>query len=196
MRRLFKQTATALVNAIDAKDTYTHGHSERVAQYSRKLAEMEGKSEQECEEIYYAALVHDVGKIGVPENIINKNGRLTDEEYAIIKQHPSMGVQILNGISEFPQLSTGAHYHHERYDGRGYPEGLKGEEIPEAARIIAVADSYDAMSSKRSYRDAIPQQKVREEIVKGIGTQFDPGYARLMLRMIDDDLEYRMSKRE
>ena len=194
-RRLFAQTATALVNAIDAKDKYTHGHSARVAEYSRKLAEMNGKSERECDEIYYSALVHDVGKIGIPRSILSKDSRLTDEEYATIKQHPVMGVQILEGISEFPSLSIGAHYHHERYDGRGYPEGLKGTEIPEMARIIAVADAYDAMTSKRSYRDPIPQQKVREEIVKGTGTQFDPVYARLMLHLIDDDLEYQMSER-
>lgn len=194
-RRLFAQTATALVNAIDAKDKYTHGHSARVAEYSRKLAEMSGKSERECDEIYYSALVHDVGKIGVPRSILSKDSRLTDEEYATIKQHPLMGVQILEGISEFPTLSIGAHYHHERYDGKGYPEGLKGTDIPEMARIIAVADAYDAMTSKRSYRDPIPQQKVREEIVKGTGTQFDPVYARLMLHLIDDDLEYQMSER-
>jgi hypothetical protein len=107
-----------------------------------------------------------------------------------------MGVQILSSISEFPELNIGAHYHHERYDGKGYPEGLKGEEIPEMARIISVADAYDAMTSKRSYRDPIPQQKVREELVKGTGTQFDPEYARLMLHLIDEDLEYQMSERE
>ena len=196
MQRLFKQTATALVNAIDAKDTYTHGHSARVADYSRQLAKMNGKSRQECDTIYYTALVHDVGKIGVPGSIINKDSRLTDEEYAIIKAHPTTGAQILDSISEFPELSIGAHYHHERYDGKGYPEGLKGEEIPEMARIIAVADAYDAMTSKRSYRDPIPQQKVHEEIVKGTGTQFDPEYARLMLHLIDEDLEYQMSERE
>ncbi|MBP3854155.1 MAG: HD-GYP domain-containing protein [Ruminiclostridium sp.] len=195
-RRLFEQTAAALVNAIDAKDTYTHGHSLRVAKYSKRLAELNDKSDKECEEIYYTALVHDVGKIGIPEGIINKDSRLTDEEYAIIKAHPVIGFQILDSISEFPELSIGAHYHHERYDGKGYPEGLKGEEIPETARIIAVADAYDAMTSKRSYRDPIPQQKVREELVKGVGTQFDPEYARLMLHLIDEDLEYQMSERE
>ena len=195
-KRLFNQTATALVNAIDAKDRYTHGHSSRVAEYSRKLAELAEKSEKECDEIYYAALLHDVGKIGIPGSIINKDGKLTDEEYAIIKQHPTKGVQILESITEFPYLSIGAHYHHERYDGRGYPEGLKGEDIPEIARIISVADAYDAMSSYRSYRNPIPQQKLREEIVKGTGTQFDPKYARLMLHLIDVDTEYEMKERE
>ena len=195
-KRMFVQTATALVNAIDAKDKYTHGHSSRVADYSRKLAELAEKSEKECDEVYYAALLHDVGKIGIPSSIINKDGRLTDEEYNIIKQHPAMGVQILKSITEFPFLSIGAHYHHERYDGRGYPEGLKGEEIPEIARIISVADAYDAMSSIRSYRNPIPQQKLREEIVKGSGMQFDPLYARLMIHLIDVDTEYEMKERE
>ncbi len=117
-QRLFEQTATALVNAIDAKDTYSHGHSIRVAEYSEKIAEMLGKSEEECTRIYYAALLHDVGKIGIDESIINKPGKLTPEEYAVIKQHPNMGSQILSGIKEYPYLSLGAHYHHERYDGK------------------------------------------------------------------------------
>ena len=126
-QRLFEQTATALVSAIDAKDEYSHGHSLRVAEYSAKIARQLGKTDEECYRIYYTALLHDVGKIGIPEAIINKNGRLTDEEYAQIKIHATIGNQILSGISEYPYLSIGAHYHHERYDGKGYPEGLKGE---------------------------------------------------------------------
>ncbi|MBR3524399.1 MAG: HD domain-containing protein [Lachnospiraceae bacterium] len=118
-QRLFEQTAMALVNAIDAKDRYTHGHSSRVADYSRKIAEYSGKGPEECNEIYYAALLHDVGKIGIPEHIINKEGKLTEEEYAVIKQHPVLGEQILHSISEFPALGIGALYHHERYDGKG-----------------------------------------------------------------------------
>lgn len=196
LERLFEQTATSLVNSIDAKDTYTHGHSSRVAEYSRKIAELIGKSESECSEIYYAALLHDVGKIGVPESIINKQGKLTSEEFEIIKQHPAMGAQILQSIREYPFLSIGAHYHHERYDGKGYPDGLKGTDIPEIARIVSIADAYDAMTSKRSYREPLPQQKVREEFVKGIGTQFDPDLARLMIHLIDLDTEYEMKERE
>ncbi|MCR5800842.1 MAG: HD-GYP domain-containing protein [Lachnospiraceae bacterium] len=194
--KLTREVITAFANSIDAKDEYTHGHSSRVAQYSRRLAQMSYKSEEECEEIYYAALLHDIGKIGIPEDIITKEGKLSKEEYETIKLHPTYGAQILGGIKEFPYLSIGAKYHHERFDGKGYPEGRKGEDIPEMARIIAVADAYDAMSSKRSYRDPIPQQKVREEIVKGMGSQFDPDYARLMLHLIDEDLEYSMSERE
>lgn len=187
---LLDQTAQVLASAIDAKDKYTHGHSTRVAQYSKEIAMLSGKSEQECEEIYYAALVHDVGKIGISDTVINKKGRLTDEEYEEMKKHPVIGRDILSSINLSPFLVEGAYYHHERYDGKGYPEGKKGEETPELARIIAVADAYDAMTSKRSYRDPLPQQKVREEIEKGIGTQFDPTFAKIMLRLIDEDKEY------
>ena len=141
-------------------------------------------------------MLHDVGKIGVPSAVINKPGRLTDEEFDMIKQHPVTGNQILSSIQQSPYLSIGAHYHHERYDGRGYPTGLKGNDIPDIARIIGVADAYDAMTSKRSYRDPIPQQTVREEIMKGIGTQFDPEYAKIMIHLIDLDMEYTMRERE
>ena len=193
---MLKQTTSAIATAIDAKDKYTHGHSRRVAEYSVKIAKLAGKDEKECSEIYLAALLHDVGKIGVPDSIITKEGRLTDEEFAAIKKHPVIGKQILFGISISPYLCIGANYHHERYDGKGYPEGLKGEDIPESARIIAVADAYDAMTSRRSYRDPLPQHIVREEIAKGLGTQFDPEFGRLMLHLIDLDEEYQMVERE
>ena len=194
MRSMMEETSYALAEAIEAKDKYTHGHSSRVAQYSEMIAKLVGKDEKERQNIYLAGLLHDVGKIGIPESIINKDSKLTDEEYAIIKTHPVMGNQILQKIKKNPDLSIGAHYHHERYDGRGYPEGLKGEEIPEIARIIAVADAYDAMTSKRSYRDPLPQEVVREEIVKGKGTQFDPEFAEIMLSLIDKDTEYTMKE--
>ena len=195
-KRLFVQTAEALASAIDAKDKYTKGHSSRVAEYSKKIAEQAGKNPQECEEIYYAALLHDVGKIGISRSILNKNGKLTNEEYEVIKEHPDIGAQILSSISESPYLSIGARSHHERYDGRGYPQGLKGDDIPEIARIIAVADAYDAMTSSRSYRETIPQQVVREEFVKGLGTQFDPVFGKIMIHMIDLDEEYQMKEKE
>ena len=194
--RLFGQTSEALAAAIDAKDRYTHGHSARVADYSVRLARAAGKSEEDCQKVYYAALLHDVGKIGVPDRIITKDGKLTDSEFARIREHPVHGNRILSRISESPYLSIGAHYHHERYDGHGYPDGLKGEDIPEIARIIAVADAYDAMTSKRSYRDPLPQQKVREEMYKGIGTQFDPEYARRMIQFMDLDTDYTMQEGE
>ncbi|MCR5612329.1 HD-GYP domain-containing protein [Treponema sp.] len=193
-RAMFEQTATALANAIDAKDEYTHGHSIRVAEYSQKIAMLSGKSEEFCWQVYFAGLLHDVGKIGVPISIINKEGKLTDEEFAEIKKHPVIGKQILSSIVSSPYLSIGANYHHERYDGHGYPEHLKGDDIPEIARIIAVADAYDAMTSKRSYRDPIPQHKVREEIVKGMGYQFDPAFAKRMLHLIDSDTEYQLKE--
>lgn len=194
LQRMLEQTETALVNAIDAKDEYTHGHSERVAEYSRKIAEYCGKSPAECDEIYQIALLHDIGKIGISESIINKVGKLTPEEYEVVKQHTTLGAQILESVDEYPNLIIGAKYHHERYDGKGYPDHLKGKEIPEIARIISVADAYDAMTSKRSYRDAIPQHIVREEFVKGIGTQFDPEFARAMILLIDRDMEYKMKE--
>lgn len=189
-----QQTVEALASAVDAKDSYTHGHSARVAKYARQIAERAGLSEDECDDIYLAGLLHDVGKIGIDDQIINKAGRLTNEEFAIIKQHPVLGDEILAKIHMSPYLSIGARHHHERYDGKGYPDNLKGEEIPQIARIIAVADAYDAMTSKRSYRDVIPQMQVREELVKGIGTQFDPEYAKLMIQLLDLDVEYQMKE--
>ncbi len=193
---LFEQTATALVNAIEAKDVYSRGHSMRVAEYSRLIARQLGKSEEECNEIYYAGLLHDVGKIGISYPILTKKGRLTPQEYEQIKRHTNIGKQILSGISEYPYLSIAANSHHERYDGKGYPDKWKENDIPEIARIISVADAYDAMTSNRSYRAAMPQQLVREEIVKGAGTQFDPEIARAMQHLIDIDIEYEMKERE
>ncbi len=181
-----------LAKTIDAKDAYTNGHSERVADYSREIARRYGYDEDRQEEIYMMGLLHDVGKIGVPDSVINKPGRLTDEEYAQIKKHPVMGAEILTTVSEMPKLVTGARWHHERFDGKGYPDGLKGEDIPEEARIIAVADAYDAMTSHRSYRDIIPQDHVKSEIEKGMGTQFDEKFARIMLEMIAEDTGYTM----
>ena len=196
IQELFSQTAVALVSAIDAKDRYTQGHSARVAAYSRKIAEISGKNEKECSEIYYAALLHDVGKIGIPDSIINKKGKLTPEEYEVIKSHPVIGDQILSKMNKNAYLSDAARHHHERYDGAGYPDGLKGQEIPEMARIISVADSYDAMTSNRSYRSALSQEEVRQEFIRCSGTQFDPEFARIMLQLIDRDKEYTMREPE
>ncbi len=189
---LSRHVVQTLAEAIDAKDTYTKGHSGRVAQYSQEIAKRFGYTEQEQDDIYMMGLLHDVGKIGVPDTVINKNGKLTDEEYAQIKVHPVVGDRILKKIKEMPKLSVGARWHHERYDEKGYPDGLKGEDILEEARIIAVADAYDAMTSHRSYRDILPQDVVRKEIEKGRGTQFDPVFADIMLHMIDEDIDYTM----
>ncbi|MCM1558170.1 MAG: HD-GYP domain-containing protein [Butyrivibrio sp.] len=192
VERLSQQVILTLAKTIDAKDRYTKGHSERVADYSRKIAERLNLSLQEQQEIYWMGLLHDIGKIGIPDTIINKTGKLTEEEYRTIQKHPVIGVDILNTISEIPNISEGARSHHEKYDGSGYPDGLTGENIPFVARIIGVADAYDAMTSKRSYRDVLPQEVVRAELVKGRGTQFDPRCADVMLAMMDEDKEYRM----
>lgn len=186
---------SALASAIDAKDTYTNGHSSRVAEYARMIAERAGYSKTEQDEIYLMGLLHDVGKIGVPDEVINKPSKLTDEEFELVKKHPEIGAGILESIKERPELATGARWHHERYGGGGYPDGISGEEIPEEARIIAVADAYDAMTSRRSYRDVMTQEKVRSEVEKGAGTQFDPRFARIMREMIDEDTEYTMREK-
>ena len=186
----------SLAYTIDAKDRYTSGHSQRVAEYSLKIAKKMGKSKEEQKIIYFAGLLHDVGKIRVPEAIINKPGKLTDEEFDQIRVHPVSGYHILKGIHEDERIGYGAKYHHERYDGNGYPNGLSGENIPEIARIIGVADAYDAMASNRSYRGALPQEVVRKEIENGRGKQFDPHIADIMLKMIDDDMEYKMCQVE
>ncbi|MCR4922447.1 MAG: response regulator [Lachnospiraceae bacterium] len=191
---LFFHVVSSLASAIDAKDTYTNNHSGRVAEYSREIARRAGYEGRELEDVYIMGLLHDVGKIGVPDAVINKPAKLTDEEYDIIKNHPVLGARILGNIREMPKLANGARWHHERYDGKGYPDGLKGEDIPEEARIIAVADSYDAMTSHRSYRNPLPQGVVREEIEKGMGSQFDPRFAKIMLEMIDEDTEYEMKE--
>ena len=190
------EIVTSLASAIDAKDTYTNGHSGRVATYSREIAKRLGYDERGQDEIYMMGLLHDVGKIGVPDAVITKPGRLTEEEFAQIKSHPAKGARILQAIGELPKLAVGARWHHERYDGRGYPDGLKEREIPEEARIIAVADAYDAMTSNRSYRRSMDQKAVREQIEKGKGTQFDPRFADIMIQMIDEDRDYQMRETE
>ena len=192
VKRLTRQIIFALAGAIDAKDAYTNGHSARVAQYSREIAARMDKTPEEIEDIFYAAMLHDVGKIGIPKEIIRKTSRLTDEEFSVIREHTVVGERILKTISELPRLSIGARWHHERYDGRGYPDGLSGKDIPEIARIICVADCYDAMTSNRCYRNALSQKIVRDEISSGRGKQFDPVIADIMLQMIDEDPGYAM----
>ncbi|MBO5523618.1 MAG: HD-GYP domain-containing protein, partial [Roseburia sp.] len=169
-------------------------HSERVANYSREIARRMGLSENDQHEIYYMGLLHDIGKIGISDAIINKTEKLTDEEYRMILKHPEIGEDILKSISEIPGISIGAKFHHEKYDGSGYPDGISGEDIPLQARIIGIADAYDAMASKRSYRDVLPQKIVREEILKGKGTQFDPMCTDILLKMMDEDKEYQMKE--
>lgn len=183
-KRIFKEVVSALARIIDAKDQYTRGHSFRVAKYSQAIARGMGFSEDKVDEIYNIALLHDVGKTGIPIAILNKPGRLTDEEFQIIKSHTTIGRGVLDEIKDFPELSLGAAYHHEKYDGSGYPEGLKGDQIPQIARIIAVADSFDAMYSTRPYRKQMPLEKVLAEIEKCKGTQFDPEVADVFIHMV------------
>ena len=189
---LSKEVMYALSQAIDAKDHYTNGHSLRVAQYGMEIAKRLGKSEKEQEDIYCMGLLHDVGKIGIRAEILNKKGKLTKEEFDIIKSHTIAGYDILKSIKEIPELAIVARSHHEKYDGTGYPDGLKGEEIPENARIICLADCYDAMTSRRSYSYPKPQAEVRAEIIRCRGNHFSPEIADVMVAIIDDDTEYQL----
>lgn len=190
-RMLLIHVVESLAAAIDTKDIYTRGHSGRVAEYARRIARRAGYSEFRQEEVYMMGLLHDVGKIGIPNSIINKPSSLSDEEFAIIKKHPSMGAQILENIKEDPELTVAARLHHERFDGKGYPDGLSGYDIPEVARIIAVADAYDAMSSNRSYRSKLSEEKIVSELQSGKGTQFDPRFADIMIAIINEDTDLK-----
>ncbi|MCR5157483.1 MAG: HD domain-containing protein [Butyrivibrio sp.] len=194
-QRLFGQMATAFIGAIEEKEPFSIGHSLRVASYSVEIARRSGKSEEECKEVYYSALMHDVGKIGIPIAILQKSERLTEEEEQVMRKHVSIGQRILSSVSEYPYLSIGAHYHHERYDGTGYPEGLSGKDIPEIGRIICVADHYDRMTTRKRYRGPLPQAVVRDELIRRAGSQFDPDFAGIMVKMIDADSEYRMQEK-
>ena len=189
---LTREMMLALSKTVDAKDHYTNGHSLRVAQYASEIARRMGKNTEEQEKIYEMGLLHDIGKIGVGEDILNKTSRLTDEEFAKIKEHTVIGCSILRQINVMPELAVGARSHHERFDGRGYPDGLKGKEIPEPARIICAADCYDAMTSTRTYSVPKAQAAVRAEFERCSGTQFDPDIAKIMIAMIDDDKDYTM----
>lgn len=181
------QTVRALANAIDAKDSYTIGHSARVAEYAALLATELGWSPEQVENLRFKALLHDVGKIGVPDSILNKPTRLTDMEYDVIKTHSGIGGDILSTVTVIPGADQVARYHHERYDGKGYPDGLAGEDIPFEARIVGIADAYDAMSSDRCYRKALTAQEIRQQLVQGRGTQFDPEMLEAFLHMFDEN---------
>ena len=192
MTIMFDEIIQALANTIDAKDKYTKGHSDRVSKYSVMIGKQLGYTEMQLLRLKYAALLHDIGKIGIPDGIINKTSPLTDEEFEMVKTHPVIGGDILKTITSVKDIYDGAMYHHEHYDGSGYPEGLYGKGIPEIARIINVADSYDAMTSRRSYRGMLTQEKVRSELEKGLGSQFDPIIGSIMLQIIDDDFGFTL----
>ena len=184
---VIEQALGTFAKIIDVKDGYTSGHSFRVAVYARAIAARMGLSHDEQENIYYIGLLHDMGKLGVPEATLTKAGKLTDDEWAQIKRHPSIGGDILERFTSIPGVADGARYHHERYDGTGYNEGLVGENIPLCARIICVADAYDAMSSARCYRPRLSTEQIISELENGSGKQFDPKIAAVMLDILKTD---------
>ena len=179
--KMTNESLETVAATIDAKNLYLKGHSKRVAEYSREVAGRMGMSEDDCQAVYFAGLLHDIGKIGIPNRILDKQQKLTDEEYDAIKRHCSLGSEILKSMSAVPELAQVARWHHERYDGSGYPDGLKGEEIPIFARIISVCDAYDAMSSERSYRKPLLREEIIGQFVKYRGMQFDPKVVDAML---------------
>lgn len=186
---LTMQSISTFANAIDAKDSYTKGHSMRVAKYSEQIAKKLRWSELETKNLFYTALLHDIGKIGIPDSILNKRSRLTDSEFSIVKQHPEIGGHILEDVIVVPYLGIGAYSHHEWYNGTGYPDGKKGEEIPLVARIVGISDAVDAMTSNRAYRNKMSYDEVILELKRCSGTQFDPMLVDIMTEVIKDGFE-------
>jgi putative nucleotidyltransferase with HDIG domain len=185
-KTLLIEIVRALINAVDAKDTYTCGHSDRVALIATRLAEELGLDAESREQLYVAGLLHDIGKIGVPDEVLQKPGKLAEHEFAQIKQHPEHGCSILQNLDHFSYVVPTVRHHHERYDGNGYPQGLAEQEIPLAARIVAVADAYDAMSSDRPYRRAMPAERVERIMKEGAGSQWDGEIVEALLRILPD----------
>jgi HD-GYP domain-containing protein (c-di-GMP phosphodiesterase class II) len=191
-KRLFIHTTVALAAAIDAKDHYTHGHTSRVTNIALLIARKLSQSNKvECndkfmEDLHYASLLHDIGKIGIPETILNKQGPLNDDEWRRIQEHPVVGVTILQPIKELADSIMGVKYHHEKFDGTGYPEGLKGEKIPLIAAIITVADSYDAMTSDRPYRRGFSKEEAIQEIKRNVGKQFNPQVVNALMALHEE----------
>ena len=181
--KLTLETLSSLARVIDAKDHYTIGHSFRVAAYAKGMADELGFSRDRSEQLYFAGLIHDVGKIGISENILTKPGKLNDMEFEVIKSHSALGGDILTGIYEFPIFASVARHHHERFDGSGYPDKLKGSNIPYEARVVAICDSFDAMTSDRSYRKALTDEVAIKELIAGKGTQFDPALVDTFLTL-------------
>ena len=187
LEKVSLQMIQTLSTTIEAKDEYARGHSHRVAEYAALIAGELGWNSEEIMNLKYAAHLHDIGKIGIPDMLLNKPARLTPEEYSVIKEHTVIGAEILKNISLIPHVAEVARSHHEHYDGTGYPDGLAGEDIPLSARIVAIADSYDAMNSRRIYRNALPPEKIFEEIENNRGIQFDPELADIFLKLLCDD---------
>lgn len=194
-KRLTREMMLTLSRTVDTKDHYTDGHSRRVAAICAEIGRRLEKNDREQIQLYEIGLLHDIGKIGIHEDIIHKSTRLSDDEFAAVKEHTVKGYEILRVIADMPELAEGARWHHERFNGTGYPDGLKEYEIPEWARIACIADCYDAMTSTRTYSVPKPQENVRAEIERCSGSWFDPRIADVMLTMIDEDTDYRMNER-
>lgn len=184
IQRVTLQTITTIANLIDAKDEYTQGHSQRVAEYASALAGAMGYSEEQVQNVKFIGLLHDIGKVGIPDSLLNKPGKLTDAEFTLMKQHVVIGSNILKDENMIEGLVDGVRHHHERYDGRGYPDGLAGESIPEIARIVGIADAYDAMTSNRVYRKRLSEETVMAELERCSGTQFDPRIAHIFIELL------------
>lgn len=180
-KRISEQAARTILKALDAKDHYTFGHSMRVAYFSLVTGAEAGLSSEEMYELELSAIFHDIGKIGTPDAVLNKPSRLTEEEFQIMKQHPEQSWQILQDFTHFEKIAFNARSHHERFDGKGYPQGLKGDHIPVAARIILIADTFDAMTSTRPYRKGLPYEVAFAELIQFSGTQFDPHLVQLFI---------------
>ena len=185
----YMETIETLRFTVEAKDTYTRGHSDRVAEYSELIGKALGLPETDLKTLKIGGLFHDIGKIGIPDSILLKTTKLDNDEYSEIKNHPAIGAHIISNATIFKDIIPIVKHHHERYDGNGYPSKLQGEDIPYLARITAVADAFDAMTSKRSYRDSLTLEAVREEIEKNMGTQFDPEIAKVFLHILDTQPE-------
>lgn len=180
-KKIAEQAARTILKALDAKDSYTFGHSMRVAYFSLVTGTEAGLTAEEMYELELSAIFHDIGKIGTPDAVLNKPSRLSEEEFQIMKKHPENTYEILQGFEGFEKIALNARYHHERFDGKGYPLGLKGEDIPLAARIILIADTFDAMTSTRPYRKGLPYEVAFEELLQFSGTQFDPQLVKMFI---------------
>ena len=187
LEKSYMESIETVRYTVEAKDLYTRGHSDRVSEYSVLIGKKLGLNDEDIRRLRIGGLFHDVGKIGVPDSILQKNAKLTDDEYSQIKNHPTIGAHILSTASIFQDIIPIVKHHHERYDGNGYHSRLKGEEIPYLSRIAAIADSFDAMTSRRVYRDSLPMDIVISEIEKNKGTQFDPQVADAFLDILKND---------
>lgn len=189
LEKAYLDSIETLRHTIEAKDIYTRGHSDRVAEISVLIGKRLGLSDEDIRTLHVGGLFHDIGKIGVPDSILQKDGKLTDEEFDQIKQHPNIGVHILSNSSIFDDILPIVKHHHEKFDGTGYPDKLSGENIPYLARIAAVADSFDAMSSKRAYRDSLPLEKIISEFMRCRGTQFDPNIDDVFIDILENHFD-------